>query len=106
VYQSVGDKLDVLRKIVAKHGNNAEQIAAIGDDLPDIGMLMASGLAVAVADAPNELRKRADYITRRPGGRGAVREVIDLLLKAQGRWDECVRNFETPIAGHLSGIQG
>ncbi len=71
---------------------NAE-VAFIGDDLNDIPLMLQSGLGVAVADAAPETRERAHYVTNARGGCGAVREVVELILKAQGRWDDLVKNY-------------
>jgi 3-deoxy-D-manno-octulosonate 8-phosphate phosphatase (KDO 8-P phosphatase) len=67
-----------------------EEIAYLGDDLPDIPLARRSGLGVCVADGAPELKQVCHYITQRRGGRGAAREVIELILKAQGRWEEAV----------------
>lgn len=71
---------------------NAE-VAFIGDDLNDIPLMLQSGLGVAVADAAPEARERAHYVTNERGGRGAVREVVELILKSQGRWDDLVKKY-------------
>ena len=67
-----------------------EEIAYLGDDLPDIPLAKRCGLGVCVADGAMELKQACHYTTRRRGGRGAAREVIELILKAQGRWEEAV----------------
>ena len=67
-----------------------EEIAYLGDDLPDIPLAARSGLGVCVADGALELQRVCHYTTRRRGGRGAAREVVELILKAQGRWEEAV----------------
>jgi 3-deoxy-D-manno-octulosonate 8-phosphate phosphatase (KDO 8-P phosphatase) len=71
-------------------GVTEEEIAYLGDDLPDIPLAKRSGLGVCVADGAPELKQVCHYTTRRPGGRGAAREVVELILKAQGRWEEAV----------------
>lgn len=71
---------------------NAE-VAFIGDDLNDIPLMLKSGLGVAVADAALEAREHAHYVTNARGGRGAVREVVELILKSQGRWDDLVKSY-------------
>jgi YrbI family 3-deoxy-D-manno-octulosonate 8-phosphate phosphatase len=70
-----------------------DQIAYIGDDLPDVPTIRYAGLGIAVADAPEEVRGAADYVTSVPGGRGAVREVVELLLKNTNRWDTVIRKY-------------
>lgn len=80
------DKLVALRELTATLGLPLEAVAYVGDDWPDLPALLAAGLGVAVANAHEELRQRADHVTRLPGGRGAVREVCDLVLRAQDRY--------------------
>ena len=82
-----GESVDAL---LAEHGLGAEAVAFIGDDLVDIPALQRVGLAVAVADAAPEVRALAHVVTRARGGRGAVRECIELILRAQGAWDATV----------------
>ena len=67
-----------------------EEVAYLGDDLPDIPLAQRAGLGVCVADGAPELAAVCHYTTRRAGGRGAAREVIELILKAHGRWEEAV----------------
>jgi YrbI family 3-deoxy-D-manno-octulosonate 8-phosphate phosphatase len=70
-----------------------EEVAFIGDDLNDIPLMMRAGFAVAVADAAAEARERAHYVTQLNGGQGAVREVIEVILKAQSRWDVLTADY-------------
>jgi 3-deoxy-D-manno-octulosonate 8-phosphate phosphatase (KDO 8-P phosphatase) len=86
VLQGRDDKLAALAEVLAATGLRAEQVCAIGDDLPDVPVFRACGLAVAVADACPEARAAAQYVTAVPGGRGAVRDAIEWLLKLEGRW--------------------
>jgi 3-deoxy-D-manno-octulosonate 8-phosphate phosphatase (KDO 8-P phosphatase) len=86
LYQGAGAKLPVLRQLLDGLGGGAGRVCAIGDDLPDVPVLKNVGFAVAVADACPELRAVAHHVTHARGGRGAVREVVELLLRAQGRW--------------------
>jgi 3-deoxy-D-manno-octulosonate 8-phosphate phosphatase (KDO 8-P phosphatase) len=86
LYQGVADKLEVYEGIKELEGLRDEEIAYIGDDLPDLAALSRAGLAIAVLDAVGEIRECAHFITNKPGGRGAVRETIELILKAQGKW--------------------
>lgn len=81
------EKRRALEEISAETGIPPEHIAYIGDDFPDLPAIRAAGFGVTVPDAPEELRAEADYITTRPGGRGAVRDLIDLILKRQGTWN-------------------
>jgi YrbI family 3-deoxy-D-manno-octulosonate 8-phosphate phosphatase len=93
VRQGFDDKLPVLREVAQQVGVEMEEICYIGDDLPDLPPVRHAGMGVAVADAAAELRDAAHYVTQTPGGRGAVREVIELALKAQRRWEDMVRKF-------------
>ncbi len=93
VLQGRGEKLAPFEEVLAWHGFTPEQVCAVGDDLPDLPVLRRCGLAVAVADACPEVRAAAHYVTRALGGRGAVREAIEWLLKAQGRWDELTASY-------------
>jgi 3-deoxy-D-manno-octulosonate 8-phosphate phosphatase (KDO 8-P phosphatase) len=92
VIQGSSDKRADFDRVLEATGLGADEACAIGDDLPDLLMLRASGLAAAVADGCPEVRAAAHYVTRTPGGRGAVREVVELLLRAQGRWCELTGN--------------
>lgn len=93
VRQGIGDKLEAATAVLAEQGLGWEQAAFIGDDLPDLPVVMRCGVGVAVADACPELVAAATLVTERPGGRGAVREVIERLLKARGSWDAIVSRF-------------
>ncbi len=86
VHQGVEDKLAVYESLRARYGCPDTAVACVGDDLPDLPLLGQAGLAVAPADAVPEVRRRAAWVTRAPGGRGAVREVLEAILRAQGLW--------------------
>ncbi|MGE5988053.1 3-deoxy-manno-octulosonate-8-phosphatase KdsC [Klebsiella michiganensis] len=88
LYQGQSDKLLAFRELLNKLAVSADEVAYIGDDLIDWPVMVEVGLSIAVADAHPLLLPRADYVTRINGGRGAVREVCDLLLLAQGKLDE------------------
>ncbi|MCC6509417.1 MAG: HAD hydrolase family protein [Pirellulaceae bacterium] len=90
VRQGFAEKLPVAREIFKVTKVEPEEVCYIGDDLQDLAVMYEVGLAVAVADAANEVRKAATWVTTAPGGRGAVRELIERLLKAKGRWEECL----------------
>jgi 3-deoxy-D-manno-octulosonate 8-phosphate phosphatase (KDO 8-P phosphatase) len=96
VVQGVSDKAAVLRHVLETTGCRPEQVCCLGDDLADLPVLSGSGLAVAVADACPEVIAVAHYVTRAAGGRGAVREAIELILRCQGTWPP-LRN--RPAAG-------
>ena len=73
-----------------KAGVTEEEVAYMGDDLPDIPLAKRAGLAVCVADGVSELKAVCHFVTRKAAGRGTAREVVELILKAQGRWEEAV----------------
>jgi 3-deoxy-D-manno-octulosonate 8-phosphate phosphatase (KDO 8-P phosphatase) len=83
VLQGHADKQAALATLLQGQGLTVGQVCYVGDDLPDVPLLVECGVGVAVADACDEARAAADYITSAPGGRGAVREVVELLLMAQ-----------------------
>ncbi len=83
VYQGHEDKLPVFEKILAETGVGAAQAAYVGDDLPDLPVILAAGLGIAVADADERVRAGADLVTQQRGGQGAVREICELLLAAR-----------------------
>jgi YrbI family 3-deoxy-D-manno-octulosonate 8-phosphate phosphatase len=93
VRQGIDDKLAAVKQIVAERNLKPEQVCFIGDDLPDLPVLRYAGLAVAVGDGCEELQRAAHYVTKADGGHGALREVIEFLLKAQGRWDDVLRKY-------------
>jgi 3-deoxy-D-manno-octulosonate 8-phosphate phosphatase (KDO 8-P phosphatase) len=90
-HEGLRDKVAVMEEIMASMDIEAGAVAAVGDDLVDLPHMRRVGLAVAVADAVPEVKAAAHWVTSLPGGKGAVREVCDLLLKAQGKWDGVVR---------------
>lgn len=83
VYQGVSNKAERIKKIMSEKGLAPGSVCAICDDLPDMPLFEVSGLAVAVADAVPEIREAADFVTRKKGGHGAVREVCDLILNTR-----------------------
>jgi 3-deoxy-D-manno-octulosonate 8-phosphate phosphatase (KDO 8-P phosphatase) len=95
VIQGRSEKVPAFEEVLAVTGLRPEQVCAVGDDLPDLPVLRRAGLAVAVADACPEVRAAADYVTAAPGGRGAVRDAVEWLLKLQGAWDGLVARFTT-----------
>lgn len=93
VFQKIWNKLEVYEKILGDTHLDHGEVAYIGDDLIDIPLLRRVGLAVAVADAVDEVKAHAHLITQRAGGQGAVREVIELILRAQGVWDALLERY-------------
>jgi 3-deoxy-D-manno-octulosonate 8-phosphate phosphatase (KDO 8-P phosphatase) len=103
VRQGVDDKLAAAEAIVAACGVSWEQTAFVGDDLPDLPVVARCGVGVAVADACPELIAKAAVVTRLPGGRGAVRELVERMLRARGGWEAIVAEYATPKAGRDNG---
>jgi 3-deoxy-D-manno-octulosonate 8-phosphate phosphatase (KDO 8-P phosphatase) len=95
VHQRVLDKLGRAREILDRRGIAFEATCFIGDDLIDLQVMRRCGFAVAPADAVAEVREAAHYVTTREGGRGAVRELIDLVLRASGKWDDVTARYLT-----------
>ena len=93
VCQGNPDKTAAFEQVLQQAGVDENEVAFVGDDLPDIPLMNRAELAVAVADAVEETRSAAHYVTRAKGGRGAVREVIEIILKSQGRWHDLVEDY-------------
>jgi 3-deoxy-D-manno-octulosonate 8-phosphate phosphatase (KDO 8-P phosphatase) len=93
IHQKAVDKLSVFQGLLARSGLRVSQVACMGDDLLDLPLLRRAGLAFSVPDAVEEVRAAAHYVTRRPGGQGAVREAIELLLKAQAHWPAVLERY-------------
>ena len=93
VRQGEPDKIAAFEQLLQQAGVAESEVAFVGDDLPDIPIMKRAELAVAVADAVAETRSVAHYVTRAKGGRGAVREVVELILKSQGRWHELAEDY-------------
>ena len=94
VHQGILNKLEIFEDIIQKRSLHYENIAFIGDDIVDIPLLKKVGFAVAVADASEDVKKCVDYITKKRGGNGAVREVCELILWAQGKWIDVAKRYE------------
>src|ERR687896_508210 len=93
VFQKTWNKLEVYEKVLADTKYTPDEVAYVGDDLVDIPLMRRVGFAGGGADARNEVKATAHLITQRPGGRGAVREVIELILRAQGHWDQLIERY-------------
>jgi 3-deoxy-D-manno-octulosonate 8-phosphate phosphatase (KDO 8-P phosphatase) len=91
-----GGKADAFARLCRRAGVPERSAAYIGDDLIDLPVFSRAGLAVAVANAVPEVRRAAHWVTRTPGGHGAVREVTERLLRAQGRWQSAVNRYLKP----------
>ncbi|PLY03547.1 MAG: phenylphosphate carboxylase subunit delta [Desulfuromonas sp.] len=95
LYQGAKRKLEPYEEILASEGLTDEQVAYVGDDVVDLPILRRVGFSATVADAVADVLPLVDYVTQRPGGRGAVREICDLLVKAAGKWDELTARYFT-----------
>jgi len=94
VYQGHIEKIPILEEILARAGVGPDEVAYIGDDLTDVVVMRRVGLAVAPANARPEVKRCAHYVTAAEGGRGAVREAIEMILRAQGRWEDLLDKYE------------
>jgi 3-deoxy-D-manno-octulosonate 8-phosphate phosphatase (KDO 8-P phosphatase) len=96
--QGTGPKIKAYEQVLRKLRLEDTDVAYMGDDLLDLPVLARAGLAAAPADAVAEVRERAHYVARARGGRGAVRELVELILRAQGRWDPFVAEWTSGAA--------
>ena len=94
VYQGHIEKIPIIEEILQLSGIAASQVAYIGDDLTDVVVMNRVGLSIAPANARPEVKKEAHIVTEASGGSGAVREVCEMLLKAQGKWAEILKKYE------------
>jgi len=92
--QDCHNKLPALKELAEKLKLEAKELAFIGDDLTDLPPIRYSGFGVAVANAVDEVKQQADYVTTRTGGRGAVREVIEYILKNTGKWQQLMARYQ------------
>ncbi|HVJ27476.1 MAG TPA: HAD hydrolase family protein, partial [Vicinamibacterales bacterium] len=93
VSQGIGSKVTEFARIAAEQGLAEDEVAYMGDDLLDLGVLARAGLAAAPSDGAPEVRAAAHWTSTLGGGRGAVREFIEVILRAQARWDAIVKGF-------------
>jgi 3-deoxy-D-manno-octulosonate 8-phosphate phosphatase (KDO 8-P phosphatase) len=93
VHQGVASKIDAYDEIVSDIGLNDEEVGYMGDDIVDIAVLSRVGLAAAPADAVPEVRDRVHWVAASNGGAGAAREFLELILRAQGRWEAILQSF-------------
>ena len=94
VFGDVSPKSAILGKLLKKYNVSEEEVCFVGDDLVDLGLMRLVGFGVAVVNACSEIKNAASYVTIKHGGRGAVREIAELILKSQGKWDAIIRNYE------------
>jgi 3-deoxy-D-manno-octulosonate 8-phosphate phosphatase (KDO 8-P phosphatase) len=93
VFQDCHHKLSVFKELIERLGLSPEKVAYVGDDVTDLPTIRYAGFGVAVANAVDEVKRYADYITVRPGGSGAVREVIEYILKNSGKWQQLMTRY-------------
>lgn len=93
LYQGALRKLDPYMEILAEQGLTDDQVAYVGDDVVDLPVLRRVGFSATVADAVEDVIPLVDYVTKRSGGRGAVREICDMLLRASGQWDALTSRY-------------
>ncbi len=101
VYTGISDKEPIYRELLAKLSLQDDQVCFVGDDVPDIGPMMCAGYAITVPGARAEVRAIAHHVTDQHGGKGAVRDVCELILRAHGLWDQVIeshRGSSTPAA--------
>lgn len=98
VLQGIGDKVPAAETILGACGVSWDETASVGDDLPDLPVARRAGASFAVADACAELRAAVTVVTRSPGGHGAVREVVEKLLRARGGWERAVAGYGGGVA--------
>ena len=99
IYKGAKNKIEVYESILAAKQLRDEQIACMGDDIVDIKILKRSGFSAAPSDASEHVIKIVDYVTARCAGRGAVRELCEVILQAQGKWEEVIERYSMDAHG-------
>ena len=94
LHQGIADKVEVARRLIEREETTWEHCVMVGDDLPDVAIMKRVGWPIAVADAQPEVLKAAKTVTRLPGGRGAIREVVEMLLRHNGTWERVLERYE------------
>ena len=94
IFENISPKSAILDKILKKYRVSADQICFVGDDLVDLGLMKRVGFPVAVFNAAAEIKEVASYVTLKQGGRGAVREVAELIIESQGKWEEVLQAYD------------
>jgi len=93
ICQGSQDKIASAKEILNRLGLSFENVGYIGDDLTDLALLKQCGFAATVADGVPEVKQAADYVTHAKGGTGAIRELVELILKRQGKWDQAIESY-------------
>jgi len=99
LYCGIAEKGSALRQLAGKYGVTLEETAFMGDDLNDLPALLSAGLAAAPADASEDVKSRCHFVSSRNGGNGAVRELLELILRSQGKWDGIVAAYQNAGQG-------
>lgn len=94
IYQGVFDKVKIMERIINREKISCENVCYIGDDVTDLALLARAGFSVSVMNGVPEVKSEVDYITTKEGGKGAVREVAEIILKAKGLWNQIVNNYK------------
>jgi 3-deoxy-D-manno-octulosonate 8-phosphate phosphatase (KDO 8-P phosphatase) len=103
VYQGVAGKLEAYERILGERLIEDAEVAYMGDDVVDLPVLARVGLAAAPADAREEVRSRVHWVSRAPGGHGAARDLIEVILRAQDKWDGLLKEYVKPAAMAAGG---
>lgn len=93
VFSDVSPKSAILGKLLKKYNVTEEEVCFVGDDLVDLGLMKLVGFGIAVANACAEIKNASSYVTVKKGGRGAVREIAELILKSQGKWEDIIESY-------------
>ncbi|MBI5287297.1 MAG: HAD-IIIA family hydrolase [Deltaproteobacteria bacterium] len=93
VYQKAIDKVKAFQEIIDKRGLQPNEVAYVGDDIVDLSILRRVGFSAAVNDSVEDIRGSVDWVTTKQGGRGAVREICELILKVQGKWEKVTERY-------------
>ncbi len=93
IRQGTEQKLSAAQQIIDELQLDPSNVCYIGDDLTDVGLMKSSGMSASVADAADDVKKVADYVTKSAGGKGAIRELIEMILKSQKRWNELLQGY-------------
>jgi 3-deoxy-D-manno-octulosonate 8-phosphate phosphatase (KDO 8-P phosphatase) len=102
VFQGHDEKVIPFRLLIDQLGLAEGQVCYVGDDLPDLPVLRSAGLAVCPADAAFEVKEAAHFVSGVPGGRGVIREIVELILKSQGKWNELICDAFSAPSGQVS----
>ena len=93
VFEDCHNKLPLLEEFLAKVNLSPESVAYVGDDVMDLPVMRQVGFSIAVANAVDDVKREADFVTTQPGGSGAVREAIEYILKSSGKWQELMERY-------------